>query len=157
MLTGAFKARGHQHFVCSFDLAGSDRVTILGDMVVIHATAVVAEVTQCLLNFRTASVLLQQISERIYLFADTLGIVAKSMALGLTPFGSGHFIEPKSGISSKLEILCGMPKTEHFHIGVEAFGERRFVLCTICVTTSFSSGFWSLNGTLPGVVLVWQT
>ena len=35
---------GHQHLVCSIHLAGLDQVAFLGDMVVIHATAVVAEV-----------------------------------------------------------------------------------------------------------------
>ena len=48
---------GHQHLVYSLNLAGPDRVAILGDVVEIHATAVVAEVTSRLSNFRTASTL----------------------------------------------------------------------------------------------------
>ena len=49
----------------------------------------------------------------------------------LKPF-CGLFIGPKSGISSDLELLYGMPKIERLLIGVEAFGERPIVLCTIC-------------------------
>ena len=101
-------------------------------MVVIHATAVVAEVTQCLSNFRLASPLSYQIPEGIYHFVDTVGIAAKSMALALKPLGTGLFIRPKCGISSTLEMLYGMPEIEHFDIGVEAFGERPIALFTIC-------------------------
>ena len=54
------------------------------------------------------------------------------MALGLKPFDTGLFIGPKSGISSDLELLYGMSEIERFYIGVEAFGERPIVLCTIC-------------------------
>ena len=54
------------------------------------------------------------------------------MALGLKPFGTGLFIEPKSGISSDLELLYGIPKIEHFNIGVKAFGERPIAPFTIC-------------------------
>ena len=39
---------GHQHLVCGFHLAGPGRVAFLGDMVVIHGTAVVAKVAQYL-------------------------------------------------------------------------------------------------------------
>ena len=53
------------------------------------------------------------------------------MALGLKLFGTGLFIGLKSGISSDLELLYGMPKIEHFNIGVEAFGERPIVICII--------------------------
>ena len=77
---------GHQHLVCSLHLAGPVRVAFLGDIEVIHATAVVAEVAQYLSNFLTASPLSQQISECIYHFADTIGIVSNNMALGLKPF-----------------------------------------------------------------------
>ena len=104
-LTGAFEAMGHQHLVCSLHLAGPNRVAFLGEMVVIHATAAVAEVTQCLSNFLTASPLSQQISEGIHHFADTVGIVAKNMALGLKLFGAGLFIGPRRGIRSDLEML----------------------------------------------------
>ena len=79
---GAFEALGHQHLVCSLHLARPNRVAILGDMGVIHATAVVVEITRCPSNFRTASPLSEQ-CRSIYHSADTLGIVAKSMALGL--------------------------------------------------------------------------
>ena len=48
-------------------------------MVGIHATSVVAEVTQCLSNFRIAATLSFQIPEGIYHFADTFGIVAENM------------------------------------------------------------------------------
>ena len=84
VLAGAFKALGHQHLACSLHLAGPDRTAILGDMVVIHATSIVEEVTQCLLDFRTASYLSQQMPESIYHSADTLGIVTKSY--GAWPF-----------------------------------------------------------------------
>ena len=70
--------------------------------------------------------------EGIHHFADTLGIVAKNMALGLKPFGTGLFIGPKSGISSDLEFFHGMLKIEHFNIGVEAFGDRPIALFAIC-------------------------
>ena len=86
---------GHQHLVCGLHLAGPDRVAFLGDMVVIHATAVVAEVVQYLSNFLTASPLSQQISEGIYHFADTLGIVAKNMALGLKPYLLAFSSDPR--------------------------------------------------------------
>ena len=133
---------GHQHLVCSLHLAGPDRVAFLGDMVVIHATAVVAEVAQYHSNFLTATPLSQQISEGIYHFADTIGIVAKNLALGLKPFFTGLFIGPKSDISSEAELLYGVPEIEHFNIGVEAFGERPIALSPSAVTTSFRSGFW---------------
>ena len=108
-LTRALEAMGHQHLVCGFHLAEPDRVAFLCDMVVIHATAVVAEVVQYLSNFLTALPLSQQISEGIYHFVDTLGIAAKNTVLGLKPFFSGLFIGPKSGISSDIELLYGMP------------------------------------------------
>ena len=123
---------GHQHLVCGLHLAGPDRVAFLGEMVVIHATAVVAEVAQYLSNFLTASPLSQQISEGIYHFADTIGIAAKNTALGLKPFFSGLFIGPKSGLSSDMELLYGMLKIEHFNIGVKGFGERPIAPFTIC-------------------------
>ena len=72
-LAGTFEALGHQHIVCSLHLAGPDRVAILCDIVEIHATGVVAGVTQCLLNFRPASLLSWQIPEGIYQFIDTVG------------------------------------------------------------------------------------
>ena len=56
----------------------------------------------------------------------------EEFALALKPFDAGVFIGPKSSISSELEILCGMPEIERFNVGVEAFGERPIVLCTIC-------------------------
>ena len=37
-------------------------------------------------------------------FVDTVGVVAKSMALDLKPFGTVHFVGLKSGISSTFEI-----------------------------------------------------
>ena len=78
-LIGGIEAPGHKHLVCGLLLlAGPDRVDILGDMVAIHATAVDAEVTQCLSNLCTASPLSEQIPEGIYHFADTLGIVARN-------------------------------------------------------------------------------
>ena len=71
-LTESFEAMGLQHLVCSLQLTGPAQVAILGDMVEIHATAVVAEVLQCLSSFRTASHLSQQMSEGFYRSADTL-------------------------------------------------------------------------------------
>ena len=65
-------------------------------------------------------------------FVETLGIVAKNMALGLKPFYFGLFIGPKSGLSSDHELLYGMPKIEHFNIGVEGFGEGPIAPFTIC-------------------------
>ena len=82
----------HQHLVCGLHLAGPDRVAFLGEMVVIHATAVVAEVTQCLANFRLASPLSQQIPEGIYHFVDTVGTAGKNTALALKPLGTGLFV-----------------------------------------------------------------
>ena len=58
----------------------------IGDMVALHATAVVAEVTQCLSNFRTASPNSPQMPGDIYHSSDTLGIVTKRIALGRIPF-----------------------------------------------------------------------
>ena len=112
-----------------------------------HATAVVTEVTQCLAKFRLASPLSYQIPEGIYHFVDTVGIVAKNMALRLKPFGTGLFIGPKSDIRSTLELLCGMPEIEHLLIGIEAFGKRPIALLTICGDHQFQVRiFGSVNG-----------
>ena len=69
---------GHQQLFCSLHLAGPDRVAFLGDIEVIHATEVVAEIAQYLSNLLTASPLSQQISEGIYHFTDTIGTGASS-------------------------------------------------------------------------------
>ena len=61
------------------------------------------------------------------------------MAFGFKSSGTGLFIGPKSGISSTLEILYGMPEVEQFDIGVEAIGERQIVLCTTCCDHQFQA------------------